>query len=117
MSIFDPAMALPTPLPTSPAARTRSPYGVPLRSELPPIGNCANALLAQEAAEDQRLKEKARQMWRDSQEHSCIEDDETTPWLKHTQWPELFRGRPLDIITESATFPAQGLYKANDDLC
>ena len=28
-----------------------------------------------------------------------VEDDETTPWLQYTKWPEQFVGRPLDIIT------------------
>jgi len=28
-----------------------------------------------------------------------VEDDETTPWLRHIKWPEQFTSRPLDIIT------------------
>ncbi|QKD57378.2 uncharacterized protein FOBCDRAFT_118446, partial [Fusarium oxysporum Fo47] len=31
--------------------------------------------------------------------------NETTPWLRHTRWPELFRNRSLEIITTSAQQP------------
>jgi len=34
-----------------------------------------------------------------------IEDDETTPWLQYTKWPEQFAGRPMDIITAAACRP------------
>jgi hypothetical protein len=34
-----------------------------------------------------------------------VEDDETTPWLQYTKWPEQFAGRPLDIITAAACQP------------
>jgi hypothetical protein len=34
-----------------------------------------------------------------------IEEDETTPWLWYTQWPEQFRGHPLDIITAASCQP------------
>ncbi|KAH6984051.1 hypothetical protein EDB80DRAFT_236825, partial [Ilyonectria destructans] len=33
------------------------------------------------------------------------EQSETTPWLQHTRWPELFRNRPLDVIAASAQQP------------
>ncbi|KAH7109566.1 hypothetical protein B0J13DRAFT_402361, partial [Dactylonectria estremocensis] len=33
------------------------------------------------------------------------ERNETTPWLQHTRWPELFRNRPLDVIAASAQQP------------
>ncbi|KAJ3454070.1 hypothetical protein MRS44_018702 [Fusarium solani] len=33
------------------------------------------------------------------------EQSETTPWLQHTRWPELFRNRPLDIIAAAARQP------------
>jgi hypothetical protein len=69
-------------------------------------------LLAQEVAEDQRLKARAQEIWQASQEYSCPEDNETTPWLKHTQWPSLFRNRPLDIISASAQKPRPS---CNDD--
>ena len=62
-------------------------------------------LLAQEAAEDQRLEARMRDIWQASQEYSCLDDNETTPWLKYTQWPSLFRNRPLDIISASAQKP------------
>ncbi|RSL82937.1 hypothetical protein CEP52_016838 [Fusarium oligoseptatum] len=38
-------------------------------------------------------------------EAEVIELNETTPWLQHTRWPELFRNRPLDIIAASAWQP------------
>jgi hypothetical protein len=69
-------------------------------------------LLAQEAAEDQRLRARALEIWQASQEYTCPEDNETTPWLKHTQWPSLFRNRPLDIVSASAQKPRSSL---NDD--
>ena len=34
-----------------------------------------------------------------------VEDDETTPWLQYTKWPEQLAGRPLDIITAAACQP------------
>lgn len=67
---------------------------------------------AQEAAEDQRLQSRAQDLWRASHEYSCLADNETTPWLKHTQWPCLFRNRPLDLISASAQKPRPS---ANDD--
>jgi hypothetical protein len=66
-------------------------------------------LLAQEAVEDQRLQAQSREIWQASQEYSCPEDNETTPWLKHTKWPDLFQNRPLDIITASAQQPRLSL--------
>ncbi|KAH6982443.1 hypothetical protein EDB80DRAFT_254496 [Ilyonectria destructans] len=34
-----------------------------------------------------------------------IEQSETTKWLQHTGWPQLFRNRPLDIIAASTLQP------------
>ncbi|EXA31287.1 hypothetical protein FOVG_17411 [Fusarium oxysporum f. sp. pisi HDV247] len=34
-----------------------------------------------------------------------IDQNETTPWLRHTRWPDLFRNRPLEVITASAQQP------------
>ena len=56
---------------------------------LPPVHD--EILLTQEAAEEQRLQARAQEVWRASQEYSCPEDNETTPWLKHTQWPSVFQ--------------------------
>ncbi|OAQ57815.2 DEAD/DEAH box helicase domain-containing protein [Pochonia chlamydosporia 170] len=75
----------------------------------------ADVLLAQEAAEDRRRQARTEQAWRESQQHSCEEDNETTPWLKHTRWPETFRNRPLDIITASARQPSRGPYQGSED--
>ncbi len=43
----------------------------------------------------------------ESQKHSCIEDNETTPWLEFTKWPELFVNRPIEIITTTARLPSR----------
>ncbi|KAH7111677.1 hypothetical protein B0J13DRAFT_659877, partial [Dactylonectria estremocensis] len=37
-----------------------------------------------------------------------IEQSETTKWLQHTGWPQLFRNRPLDIIAASTLQPRPG---------
>ncbi|KAL5591114.1 hypothetical protein FOBRF1_014671 [Fusarium oxysporum] len=34
-----------------------------------------------------------------------VEQNETTPWLQHTEWPRLFRNRPLGIIAATARKP------------
>lgn len=34
-----------------------------------------------------------------------IEQNETTTWLRHTRWPDLFRKRPLEVIIVSAQQP------------
>jgi hypothetical protein len=62
-------------------------------------------LRAQEAAEDQRLLAKATQIQEENERYSCTDDNETTPWLKHTQWPDWFQNRPLDVITATAQKP------------
>jgi hypothetical protein len=63
-------------------------------------------LWAQEEAEDQRLLAESHRIKQGKQQYSCVEDNETTPWLKHTKWPVLFRDRPLDILTASTLQPA-----------
>jgi hypothetical protein len=68
-------------------------------------------LWAQEEVEDQRLLEESRRIQQGKQQYSCVEDNETTPWLKHTKWPVLFRDRPLDILAASTLQPAA----CNDD--
>lgn len=72
-----------------------------LRSSSPVI-----ALQAQEAAEDQRLLAKAAQIQAESRRYSCLEANETTPWLKHTRWPEWFQNRPLDVVAATAQKPS-----------
>ncbi|KAH6975556.1 hypothetical protein EDB80DRAFT_900130 [Ilyonectria destructans] len=111
-----PLTDLSTPPPTSPAYAPHKddpPGGWPAAAT--PIRGYNDALLAQETAEDRRLQARADPMWRESQEYSCAEDNETTPWLKHTRWPELFRNRPLDIITASARQPTRGPNRDNED--
>ena len=49
-----------------------------------PIGSAASLanghiLLAQEASEEDLLRERASRMWRESQERICIDEDEMTP--------------------------------------
>ena len=72
-------------------------------------------LRAQEEEEEERLKARLDQIWRDSQLHSYIEDNKTTPWLKHTKWPKLFRNRPLEIIAVSTRPPAEPRDDQNKD--
>ena len=55
-------------------------------------------------------------MWQEGQEQSCTEDSETTPWLKHTGWPQRFWNRPLDVITASAKLPVRGTNAYEEDL-
>jgi hypothetical protein len=43
-----------------------------------------SVLKAQEEAEDRRLLDNAKQVRLNGEEYSCIEDNETTPWLKQT---------------------------------
>ncbi|KAH8593096.1 hypothetical protein B0O99DRAFT_463012, partial [Bisporella sp. PMI_857] len=64
---------------------------------------------AQEATEDQRLLAQVQEIQRASQKHSCPEDNETTPWLKQTRWPDLFQDRPLDIIAATAQRPGSAV--------
>lgn len=63
------------------------------------------ALAAQEASEDQYLRNRSREINQERERYSCPEDNETTPWLKRTQWPVQFQDRPLDLITASAMKP------------
>lgn len=113
----EPSNYLPTPPPTS------SPYkpkrdGPPEQWPSTPalLQTYDDILLAQETAQDYRLQSKAANMWRESQEISCTEDNETTPWLKHTRWPERFQNRPLDVISASTRLPVQGLHRRQEDL-
>ena len=90
----------PEQLPSPPV--TSSPHKPPLRNGpfeyLPavyiPGHTYDDVLLAQEMAEDDQLQTRATNMWRESQINSCAEDNETTPWLQHTKWPERFQNRP-----------------------
>jgi hypothetical protein len=66
-----------------------------------------SALWAQEEAEDKRLMEESCSIQQRKEQYSCTEENETTPWLKHTMWPVLFRDRPLDILTASTLQPAK----------
>jgi hypothetical protein len=65
------------------------------------------ALWAQEEAEDKRLMEESYSIQQRKGQYSCTEENETTPWLKHTKWPVLFRDRSLDILTASTLQPAK----------
>lgn len=62
-------------------------------------------LRLQEAVEDERLLERARET-RAKEQYSCKEDNESTPWLRHTGWPVLLANRPLDILVASTLPPA-----------
>ncbi|PWI64582.1 hypothetical protein PCL_09512 [Purpureocillium lilacinum] len=85
-----PANHLKTPLPTA-HARQRN------EAATFPVGQ----------GQGGRFREKSMQhFW--NKRRLRIADNETTPWLKHTGWPEFFEGRPLDIITTSAIQPMAG---------
>lgn len=75
-----------------------------------------DVLLAQEMAEDDQLQARATNLWRESQIRSCAEDNETTPWLQHTKWPERFQNQPLDVISASTKLPARGPYERQKSL-
>jgi hypothetical protein len=87
-----------TPLPQPQPAAEPGPLASPLPSY-------DDILLAQEAAEDERLEARAREVWQAGQKDSCPADNETTPWLQYTKACILFRNWPLDIITASAQKP------------
>lgn len=72
-----------------------------------PIRCYEDVLALQVEAEDRRLQARAEKMKAESQKHSCIEDNETTPWLEFTKWPELFVNRPIEIITATARLPSR----------
>jgi hypothetical protein len=63
--------------------------------------------LAQEEKEDQRILERFHCVRQAKEQYSCKEDNETTPWLKHTCWPILQKNRPLDILTASTLPPSK----------
>lgn len=65
------------------------------------------ALWAQEEVEDKRLTEETYLIQQRKEQSSFAEENETTPWLKHTKWPIHFRDRPLDILTASALQPSK----------
>ncbi|KJZ70143.1 hypothetical protein HIM_10450 [Hirsutella minnesotensis 3608] len=111
-----PATHLRTPPPTSPCSPTGRGSFSGRGSGQPPPRKVDAGLLEQEAAEDRRLHAESKQIWRDRQLYSCVEDNETTPWLKHTGWPECFQSRPLDIITTSAIQPTAGPNRGKEGL-
>lgn len=55
-------------------------------------------------------------MQQEGQEYSCIGDNETTPWLKHTGVASAVWNRPLDIIIASARLPARDTNTYKEDL-
>ncbi|OBT48771.1 hypothetical protein VE00_00842 [Pseudogymnoascus sp. WSF 3629] len=68
-----------------------------------------DALLSiQEEEEDARLLAANEEYEVDGR--SCVDDDETTLWLKYTKWPVQLANRPLDILSASSLQPT-----ASDD--
>ena len=55
-------------------------------------------------------------MRQEDQDHLCMDDSETTPWLQRTGWPQRFCNRPLDIIAASARLPVRHPNAYNEDL-
>ena len=114
----------PQPLVTPPAPNSPPPYK-PLRNGPPELGlspphggqqSYDGILHVQEIAEDNRLRLRELCMRQEGQDHLCIDDSETTLWLKHTGWPQWFRNRPLDIIAASGRLPVRHANAYNEDL-
>lgn len=61
------------------------------------------SLATQEEDEDARLIALAESYEVNGQ--SCVDDDETTLWLKYTQWPTRLASKSLDILSASAQKP------------
>lgn len=67
-------------------------------------GSLADASLSmQEEEEDARLLAESESY--EINGHTCVDDDETTMWLKYTKWPSKLAGKPLDIISASTQKP------------
>lgn len=62
-------------------------------------------LRAQEAVKDSRICDHFHAIQSARYVYSCLDNNETTLWSKHNQWPELFHDRPLDIITTTVRQP------------
>ncbi|KAI5456177.1 hypothetical protein BGZ63DRAFT_367553, partial [Mariannaea sp. PMI_226] len=115
----------PLQLATPPATSSPPPSYKPVRDgplepwtspHHPARGLYDHILHAQEIAEDKRIRLSELRVQQEGQEHSCPKDSETTPWLKHTEWPQRFCNRPLDIITASTRLPVRGTYIYKEDL-
>lgn len=65
--------------------------------------NTASQLEEIEEEEERRLEEFATNPAAADNE---VEADETTLWLRATEWPQQFAGRPLDVIAAFAKHPA-----------
>ena len=84
-------------------------FSTPISAPKIPIGEEIQAssedmfLAAQEEDEDARLIALAESYEINGQ--SCVDDDETTLWLKYTQWPTRLANKPLDILSASAQKP------------
>ena len=60
-------------------------------------------LLIQEEEEDAHLLATNEDYEIDGR--SCVDDDETTLWLKYTKWSVQLANRPLDILSASTLQP------------
>lgn len=60
-------------------------------------------LLIQEEEEDARLLAADEDYEVDGR--SCVDDDETTLWLRYTKWPARLANHPLDILSASTLQP------------
>lgn len=80
-----------------------------LEARLEPVPTFEDELSIQEAEHDAHLLAATEQY--EINGCLCVDDDETTPWLKYTQWPVRLHDRPLDILSATALQPAS----SNDD--
>lgn len=76
--------------------------------ESPYAADAALAALAElEDKEDARILKESETY--EINGRSCVDDDETTPWLRYTRWPARLAGKPLDIISASTLRPTRHL--------
>ena len=84
---------------------------LPTDTEQPESPNAADAALVAlaelEDEEDARILKESETY--EINGRSCVDDDETTPWLRYTRWPARLAGKPLDIISASTLRPTRHL--------
>ncbi|OBT97665.1 hypothetical protein VE01_04423 [Pseudogymnoascus verrucosus] len=76
---------------------------VPAGAAEPLVPSKDALLLIQEEEEDARLLAADEDYEVDGR--SCVDDDETTLWLRYTKWPARLANHPLDILSASTLQP------------
>ncbi|KFZ23272.1 hypothetical protein V502_02257 [Pseudogymnoascus sp. VKM F-4520 (FW-2644)] len=110
-----------TPPPSSSPARDRSQTQLPPLAVKPPMGQPAYTGLAPPNTDTAALAalaeledEEDARILKESETYEvrgrlCVDDDETTPWLRYTKWPIRLAGKPLDIVIASTLQPTKHL--------